>query len=161
MILPSATGEPPVVEACFLFLPTSIQIARRRGKTGLPSCQATSLSVQTGLHQKLQFKPGCITSLDQHGAGEGLQRNMFACLGFGFGRPLNSCWRNPRGAFCGFLYHPKEEQGVRVHLNGLGTLDGTFGISRAGLKYLQFRGVPYAAPPVGDLRSIFVAALNC
>ena len=52
LILPSATGEPPVVEACFLFLPTSIQIARRRGKTGLPSCQATSLSVQTGLHHK-------------------------------------------------------------------------------------------------------------
>ena len=56
-------------------------------------------------------------------------------------------------------FHPKE-QGVRVHLNGLGTLDGTFGISRTGLKYLQFRGVPYAAPPVGDLRSIQVAAIN-
>ena len=57
-----------------------------------------------------------------------------------------------------FCINPNE-QGVRVHLNGLGTLEGSFGISRAGLKYLQFRGVPYAAPPVGDLRSIFVDTL--
>ena len=43
-----------------------------------------------------------------------------------------------------------------MKLNGLGTLDGTFGISRDGLKFAQFRGVPYATPPVGDLRSTFV-----
>ena len=48
------------------------------------------------------------------------------------------------------------DQSARVHLNGLGTLDGTFGISRDGLKFLQFRGVPFAAPPIGDLRSLFV-----
>ena len=48
--------------------------------------------------------------------------------------------------------------GVRVNLDGLGTLEGTFGVSRDGLRFLQFRGVPYAAPPVGDLRSTSDAA---
>ena len=45
-----------------------------------------------------------------------------------------------------------------MKLNGLGTLDGTLGISRDGLKFAQFRGVPYATPPVGELRSTVV---NC
>jgi len=46
----------------------------------------------------------------------------------------------------------EEVEPPTVSLDGLGVVQGMPGISRGGDHYLQFRGIPYAAPPLGQLR---------
>jgi len=43
-------------------------------------------------------------------------------------------------------------EGHQVTLDGVGALAGKEHVARGGVKYLSFLGIPYAQPPVGDLR---------
>lgn len=52
--------------------------------------------------------------------------------------------------FCSLL--AATVSGQEVQLEGLGKLKGKEDIARDGTRYFSFTGVPYAQPPVGDLR---------
>ena len=140
-----------------------------------PHCPQCVHTLSTLCCMELNLSEATLLScLELHGAEkriDGYQCNIFDCLP-SFGPFIWGIWKIVSWVFIvaqaeeqveqtveqtkGQAMEQVNDQSARVHLNGLGTLDGTFGISRDGLKFLQFRGVPFAAPPIGDLRSLFV-----
>ena len=53
---------------------------------------------------------------------------------------------------CLILQCQSDEQQLTVNIPSLGGLRGSRMVSSSGRKFHAFRGIPYAEPPVGNLR---------
>ena len=61
---------------------------------------------------------------------------------------------------CLILQCQSDEQQPTVNIPSLGGLRGSQMVSSSGRKFQAFRGIPYAEPPVGNLR-FNVRIINC